>query len=123
MSFVEDIYTILKEGTWTNWGNGTRVPNIMKRRIENRGHTPFRGVELENGAIEYHQDHKGTVLYERQTGRIGLWEVNQDNLDNLVADVKAILAAETGESFVLTDGDPDVYTNNYTIDILVERIK
>lgn len=123
MTFVDDYYDILNDGTWTNWGNGTQKPNIIKRRLENRERNAFRGVELENGDIEYAQDYTGTVLYETQTGRIGLWEVSQTKLNNLVADVKAILAAKTGESFTIEGGTPDMVVNNYTIDLIIERIK
>lgn len=41
----------------------------------------------------------------------------------MIADIKAELAAETGEPFIFVDGEPDIYPNNYTINIEIERLK
>lgn len=124
MTFTNDYKTILSAFNWTNYkALKTNAPAIRVRRREARSQTPYEGIMLENSSIEYVQDHAGNVLYERQTGTISLWELSQSNLNAMIDDIKDELPDVAGEPFHFEEGEPDLTINNYTLDIVVERIK
>jgi hypothetical protein len=102
------ISDILAAGTFTNYGS---TPTLI---ILSSGSIRVRGtyITLEDEDEDLISDHTGKVLMKNKTGYLTIYAKNIDSRDDLEADVRSILQAQSSYSYEILGETPSVPQKN-----------
>lgn len=118
MTFVEDYKTILKNGTWTNFG---APPTIIEDWEAEE--PPDEGLRLAPADVEVEDGtaSNGDIIFEEQEGTITFWASNKATRLKMENDIKSIIKA-SGDNGIITSKTIVNFLDKNAMEIRVKRI-